>query len=150
MKSYPVIPKAKKKKQECKVSGCFIGSIEGSKFCNGHDKLINGKKKNKYNAVRQTYKGRSYDSKLEARYAAQLDVLIAAGEVRRWEPQKTLKCIVNGFEICRYALDFYVEFMDGRIEYWEVKSKGTMTAAWRIKWKLVKTLFPKENFVLKF
>jgi len=115
-----------------------------------YKKLISQNKKNKYNAIRQTYNGRSYDSKLEAKYAVELDWMLKAGEVKMWLPQKTLKCIVNGHEVCRYSLDFYVEFANGKIEWWEVKSKATMTAAWRIKWKLVKALYPKENFVLKY
>lgn len=107
------------------------------------------KKKNKFNAVRQTYKGKSYDSKLEAGFAAELDLLKKAGEVKEWEPQKTLKCIVNGLLICRYSLDFFVTYTDGRQEYWEVKSRATKSYAWSIKWKLVNALFPEYNFILK-
>lgn len=107
------------------------------------------KKKNKYNAVRQTYNGKSYDSGLEASYARQLDFMKKAGEVKEWTPQKTLKLVVNGFLVCRYSLDFHVIYTDGREEYWEVKSRATKTEAWANKWKLAKALFPDYKFVLK-
>jgi len=136
-------------KPTCKKSGCKIKVSNENNYCGLH--TIRPKtKKNKFNAVRQTYRGKSYDSKLEAKYAYQLDMLKLSGEVKEWIPQKTLKMIVAGKEICRYAVDFFVKFTDGRQEYWEVKSKATMTYAWRIKWKLAKALYPDFNFVIKY
>ncbi len=40
---------------------------------------------NKYGAVKQTYGDYAYDSKLEAKYAFELDILIKAGEVEKWD-----------------------------------------------------------------
>lgn len=131
---------------QCQKQGCKVKVSKGTDYCALHS----FKKKNKYNAVKQTYKGKSYDSKLEAKYAFQLDVLKSSGEVKEWTPQKTLLCEVNGILICRYSLDFYVVYTNGKEEYWEVKSNATKTYAWTIKWKLVKALFPKYNFVLKY
>jgi len=43
--------------------------------------------RNKYNATKTEYKGRTFDSKAEAAYAADLDVKLAAGEIEEWVPQ---------------------------------------------------------------
>jgi hypothetical protein len=51
--------------------------------------------KSKYKAVKQSYNGYSYDSKLEANYAAQLDLLIKAKEVDRWDRQYKISIDVN-------------------------------------------------------
>lgn len=101
---------------------------------------------NKYKAKKQTYNGYSYDSKLEASYAMELDLLIKAGEVDKWERQHKISIDINGVHICNYFIDFKVYFVDGRIEYHEVK--GYETDVWKLKWKLSKALYPDNNFVL--
>ncbi len=103
-------------------------------------------KKNKFGAIRQTYNGRSYDSKLEAQYAAQLDWMIKANEVIDWEPQHKISIDVNQVHIANYFIDFKVWFKDGRIEYHEVK--GAETDVWRMKWRLCHALYGEYNFVL--
>jgi len=102
--------------------------------------------KNKYGATRQTYGGFSYDSKMEAAYAEELDWLIKAKEVLRWDRQVKLELDVEGVHICNYFIDFRVYYSDGRIEYHEVK--GFETDVWKIKWKLSHALYPDNNFVL--
>lgn len=103
-------------------------------------------KENKFNAVRQTYKGFSYDSKREARHAAELDWMIKAKEVKKWERQVKISLDVNGVHIANYFMDFVVYFTDGRVEYHEVK--GAETMLWRMKWRLAKAMYPDRNFVL--
>lgn len=102
--------------------------------------------KSKYKAVRQTYNGYAYDSKLEANYAAQLDLMIKAKEVDKWERQYKISIDIDNVHICNYFIDFKVYFQDGRIEYHEVK--GFETEVWKMKWKLSKALYPDNNFVL--
>lgn len=106
--------------------------------------------KNKYNNVRQTYNGKSYDSKMEAQVASKLDFLKKAidkkDRVKNWEPQYKISLDVNGVHIANYFIDFKVEFEDGRKEFWEVK--GMETDLWRLKWKLTKALYPDYNLVL--
>lgn len=102
--------------------------------------------KSKYKAVKQSYNGCSYDSKLEANYAAQLDLLIKAKEVDRWDRQYKISIDVNDVHICNYFIDFVVYFTDGRVEYHEVK--GYETEVWKMKWKLSKAIYPNNNFVL--
>jgi hypothetical protein len=102
--------------------------------------------KSKYKAVKQSYNGYNYDSKLEANYAAQLDLLIMAKEVDRWDRQYKISIDINDVHICNYFIDFKVWFTDGRIEYHEVK--GYETEVWKMKWKLSKAIYPDNNFVL--
>lgn len=102
--------------------------------------------KSKYGSEKQTYNGYAYDSKLEAAYAQQLDWMIKAKEVEKWERQHKISIDINGVHICNYFIDFKVWFLDGRIEYHEVK--GFETEVWKMKWRLSKAVYPDNNFVL--
>lgn len=103
-------------------------------------------KANKFNAVKTEYNGDKYDSKREARHAYELDCLIKAGEVKKWDRQFKIEINVKGKHICNYFIDFKVWMSDGSIEYHEVKGKETQL--WKVKWKLVKSIYPDWNFVL--
>jgi hypothetical protein len=106
-------------------------------------------KKNKFGANKAEYKSRLYDSTKERDYAIQLDWLKKTGEIAFWKPQIKIKIEINGIFICYYKVDFEVIFPGGTYsEYHEVKSEGTMTDLWRLKWKLVKALYPNYKFVL--
>lgn len=90
---------------------------------------------NKMGAVKQTYKGNSYHSKAEAKYAMYLDQRVKDGEILSWEGQKKIELFgENGTRVCNYYIDFIAQHPDGRVEYIEVK--GFPTAMWRLKWKL--------------
>lgn len=128
----------------CKKYGCKIRVNGDNEYCGLH--RISSNSRNKYNAVRQTYNNYNYDSKLEAKYAYELDLRIKIGEVEYWERQHKLRLNVNGIHICNYYVDFKVIFTDGRIEYHEVK--GVETILWRIKWRISKALYPDHKFVL--
>ena len=101
---------------------------------------------NKFRAVKQSYNGHLYDSKLEAKYASRLDLLIKAKEVQKWERQYKISIDVNGVHISNYFIDFKVWLTDGSIEYHEVK--GMLLPTWKLKWKLVHALYPEYKFVL--
>lgn len=90
--------------------------------------------KNKYNAKTTEYKGLKYDSQREARYAAELDLLKRAGEIKEWERQVKIDLKVNGIHICNYFCDFRVITKAGIVQYHEVK--GFVTELWRLKWKI--------------
>ena len=103
--------------------------------------------RNKYNATKQTYKGYSYHSKAEAKYAIYLDSLLKKKEIKSWEKQKKIELYgENGSKICNYYMDFVVEHNDGKTEYVEVK--GMETATWRLKWKLFKDKYGKDNDII--
>ena len=93
-------------------------------------------KANKYNAGRAEYNGRSYDSQGEADYARHLDLMKAAGEVKRVTQQYKLRLEANGIHICDYFIDFRLVMADGSIVLAEFK--GMETDLWKQKWAMVK------------
>ena len=105
----------------------------------------------KYKAVKTEYKGRKYDSKREAAYAAELDMLKNARtgdkRVEEWTPQVRIPLIVRADSkpgkpvlVCHYVVDFAVTYGDGHMEYHEVK--GFETEVWKLKEKLFRALYP--------
>ena len=56
-------------------------------------------KRNKFNATKAEYNGYIYDSKKEASYAMELDWMIKAGEVERFERQHKIDLMVNGVSV---------------------------------------------------
>ena len=92
-----------------------------------------------YSTSKCEYNGHLYDSKFEAGYAQQLDIRLKAKDIVKWEAQKTLDLIVNGFKVCTYRIDFIVYYEDGTIEY--VETKGYATPVWRLKWKLFEATY---------
>ena len=107
-------------------------------------------KKGKYGNYSATYNGSVFDSRKEALYAAELDLLKKArlqrDRVVKVERQVNVDLIVNGKKVCRIIPDFRVTFADGRVEWHEIKSHGTMTPVYRVKKKLFEALFPKEIY----
>ncbi len=102
-------------------------------------RYFNPRQKNKYSAKKQTYRGRSYDSKLEAAKAIDLDWLMKAGEVKSWTAQHKFDLRVNDAHLCNYYIDFRVVNKDNSVDYIEVK--GFPTDIWRLKWNLTQALF---------
>jgi len=123
-------------------------------------------KSKKFKNIRQTYNGITYDSKLEAKYAAELELKMKAHNeherVKSWERQVKIsinvawskggKAILTDedqlsiknrglrfFHICNYFIDFVVTYADDSIEYVEVK--GMETDVWKMKWKLTEAIF---------
>ena len=79
------------------------------------------------------------DSKFEAGIARDYGLLKMAGEIKDFEEQKNIRLIVNGYEVCTYRIDFVVYHNDGTTEY--VESKGRISEAWKLKWKLFESLY---------
>jgi len=96
------------------------------------------------NSVKQTYKGRSYRSKAEAKYAFELDLRLKNKEFKSWEYEKKIELFgENGTRICNYKIDFVIHHHDGVTEFVEVK--GYQTAIWRLKWKLFNDKYGKDS-----
>jgi len=93
-------------------------------------------------AKKSDYNGIIYDSKFEANYAFELDMLKKAGEIIDWEPHKKLDLIVNDYVVCTYEIDFVV-YRDGETEY--IETKGYPTPVWRLKWRLFEALYTKPE-----
>ena len=76
----------------------------------------------------------------------ELDWMIKAGDVEKYERQYKIDLIVNNISVGKYYIDFKVYYKDGHVEYHEVK--GFETDLWRIKWKLAKAIYADYTFVL--
>jgi len=94
---------------------------------------------NKYHAKSNQLDGVTYDSKLEAAYAAELQLRQHAGEITKVERQVKLDLQVNGVHITNYYIDFIVHYPDGSREFTELK--GLELGEWKLKWRLLEATF---------
>ena len=83
----------------------------------------------KYRARATEYGGRVYSSRLEARYAQLLDLLVVAGEVEWWEPQIQFTLPWAA----KHKVDFLVCFKSCGCRLVEVKGMETREARERRK-----------------
>ena len=104
-------------------------------------------KGNKYGNKKTEFGGRVYDSRLEARLAAEIELLIKGRAVKRVEPQKSFELRGMRGIVCRHVVDFLVHFPDGHVEAWDAKGKGT--AEWKIKKKLFEDNYPEIKYVVR-
>jgi hypothetical protein len=105
-----------------------------------------GKKRNKFNARRTAYTSplvghRIYPSELQARYAARLDQLWQAGEVRYWLPEVPvpLGATMESGRQRITRVDFLVVWRDGRLSWQD--TKGKETEAWEVKRDIVRARY---------
>lgn len=106
--------------------------------------------RNKFNAQKTSYNGVMYDSKVEAAYAAKLDILRKAPGAERVvnvERQVKFPFDYNGKHICSYQADFVITYADGRKEYHEVKGFETRESV--IKRKLMDAFYGIKVKVVK-
>lgn len=100
---------------------------------------------NKYRARKTVVGGIVFDSGLESRRNAELQLLAKAGVIRNLERQVTIPLIVEGVKVCKMIVDHcYFEGNSRVLE--EVKSKPTKTPVYRLKVRLLKALFPGIDF----
>jgi hypothetical protein len=105
--------------------------------------------KNKYGAIRVQEDGISFASKLENRRYRELKLLQQSGEIEGLQVHPKFKAIVKGTLVCTIILDF---------QYWDKKTnalvyedtKGTVPPISRLKFKLLKALFPEVDVRLIF
>lgn len=76
---------------------------------------------------------RLYDSAFEARHAAYLDTLVAAGELATWLPQVSLPLPDTGRRI---VIDFMVVDLDGRVRFQDTKG-APPTREWLLKARIL-------------
>ena len=93
----------------------------------------------KFRNIPTIYNGRRYDSKKEAGYAAQLDMMrkaqITRERVAAWFPQVPFKFKCG----TKMIVDFLVCYADGRWELHDTKGgQATKTQVYRIKKKMLK------------
>lgn len=97
---------------------------------------------NKLHAKSTEYGGHVYHSKLEAAYAAELDIRVMAKDIKSWERQVKLDLRVNDMHIAHYYIDFIIHHNDGSREY--VECKGFEMGEWKLKWRLFEALFDTD------
>lgn len=97
------------------------------------------RKPSKYKNKRTEYRGRWYDSKHEANRAAELDVLLKAGAIQKWEPQPRFPFEYNGVKIGTYVADFRITHLDGTVIIED--AKGFKTDVYKLKKKLLKAFY---------
>ncbi len=97
--------------------------------------------KNKYNAIKQTYKGEIFDSKKELNRFMELEILLRAREISDLELHPKFDLMVNGVKIGRYTADFrYKKGSDIIVE--DVKSRATKTRDYMLRKKILATYNP--------
>lgn len=83
-------------------------------------------------AQRTEYGGRAYASKAEARYARDLDLRLAAGEIAAWSAQWPIRFEApDGRRVWTHWIDFRIEHTDGSVELVEIK--GHAEDDWKLK-----------------
>ena len=95
-----------------------------------------GRKRNKYGAIRDQRDGYKFDSRAEARHYDVLKLRLQAGEIARLVVHPKFRIEVNGVHVCDYVSDFAYE-ENGEMIVADVKSKPTKTATYRIKSRLM-------------
>lgn len=94
----------------------------------------------KYNAVRTVVDNITFASKKEANRYFELKVLQHAGDISELKCQPRFPLVVRGTKVCTYVADFAYRNRAGEFVVEDVKSKPTMTAAYRLKKKLLQAL----------
>lgn len=102
------------------------------------------KRGSKFGAKKTVTGGRQYDSKKEAAYSQELELMRLAKQVLEVRPQVTLQLFAYGRKICQYRMDFVVKTADKCFRFDEVK--GFETDVWRIKWKLLEANIDQPDF----
>lgn len=93
--------------------------------------------RSKYNNIKTTVDGITFDSKAEARRWLQLKQLERAGRIKRLERQTPIDVIYDGVKLFRYRADFSY-FEDGQRIHEDVK--GVMTPVFRLKARILKAM----------
>ena len=97
--------------------------------------------RNKYNAIKQTYKGEVFDSKKELKRFVELEHLLIAREITNLEIHPKFDLMVNGVKIGRYTADFRYN-KDNEVVVEDVKSKATKTRDYVLRKKILATYNP--------
>lgn len=97
-------------------------------------------KKNKYGAEPTERDGFRFDSKHEASVYDRLKLLQQNDDVLFFLRQVPFHLPGN----VTYRCDFQVFFSNGTVEFWDAKSKGTVTESYKMKKKMVESLYPIE------
>ena len=125
------------------TSGGFAYTIEPMEKLTPGEAMVHfggGFSASKYKNRKTEYAGRTFDSRLEARYAQTLESLRAAKDpeerVENVEYQVRYPMVYNSIKICDYVCDFRVTYADGRVEV--IDAKGVLTDVYKLKRKMMR------------
>ena len=97
---------------------------------------------NKYNAIKQVYKGLKFDSKKEFHRYLVLEKMLSDKSITDLELQPMYPLMVNGIKIGRYTADFKYRNKSGETIIEDVKSKVTKTRDYILRKKILATYNP--------
>ena len=104
-------------------------------------------KTNKFNAVRCSFDGETFDSLKELKFYQQLKNQMKASDpafkVLSIERQPRYDIVISGQKIAFYKADFKVVYADGKIRYFDVKGlkSGSAYQLFRLKKKIIEALY---------
>ena len=102
------------------------------------------KKRNKYGAKKLLLDNKKFDSQSEGNFYCELKLQQRGGLIKGFDCQVKEELFAYGKHICDYYVDFVAYHLDGRKEYIEHKSAGTITRSWQMKFKMLKAKYAKE------
>ena len=97
-------------------------------------------RKNKFGAIKTVIDGITFASKKEAERYRILSLLESQGRIDNLRLQPRIPLMVNGVKIGHYVADFQYE-LAGKQVIEDVKSKATRTPVYKIKKKILETVF---------
>lgn len=104
----------------------------------------------KYNSIKATIDGITFDSRKEANYYCELKMLRMAGVVKDFDMQVPFT-LLDGYKRkgkavrgIKYYADFVVTYVDGHKEVVDVK--GVRTDVYKLKKKLLLAKYPEIDF----
>lgn len=101
--------------------------------------------RSKYRAVKTILGGVRFDSKKEARRWGELQLMEKAGRISLLQRQVNIPLHVGGIKVATYRADFTYRENDQLVVE---DAKGYQTDIFKLKWKIVKILYPEWRFVL--
>lgn len=105
------------------------------------------KRPSKYHAKKTEFNGNRYDSKFEAKVAADLEYQKQCGQIKEVRRQVDFPLVVNGLKITTYRADFVVITNENKTRI--VEAKGMQLPVFRMKWKLLEALHPEIELRLE-
>lgn len=130
------------KKEIERLTAAEYNAKYGSRF-----KDYSSNKKGKYGAIKSEVGDKKFDSQSEGKLFWELKMQERQGLIREVIMQAKEELRAYGKVICDYYVDFKVIHNDGKIEFIEHKSEGTITPAWRIKWKMLEAKYADDKNV---
>ncbi|MEA3346934.1 MAG: DUF1064 domain-containing protein [Candidatus Auribacterota bacterium] len=87
-------------------------------------------------------------SRGERAYCGKLQLMEKAGEIKGFRFEKRFALVFNGKKLCDHDPDFLLEMPDGSLKVHEYKSKGTVTAVWKLKAAMFQIQYPDIPYIV--